>query len=246
MPPLLWFTSSLIAGRSWVAKAVFRGVGYGKFLRSSWGCSGDVRFPEIRCWNWLWVLFGARFVALQFVDVASIGSLRQGQAEEGPKRSPARSPLGAGFPANKASSRLACPVVEAARAGAAGQAKCPRLPPHPLQMPVQPIAGRCGWPEGSGWLDGALVHPGGRVRVVLRGIVCGPAAGDARDGEATPALAAYAAGHPARLRAGSERESPGRKPAHQVRPLVTSSLDHAKLLKTPSSRRTPSEQIPHA
>ncbi len=86
----------------------------------------------------------------------------------------------------------------------------------------------------------------GRVRVVLSGIRRGPAAGDARDGEAAPALVAYAAGHPAQLRAGSERESPGRKPAHQVRPLATSSLDHAELVKTPFSRITPFEKIPHA
>ena len=48
----------------------------------------------------------------------------------------------AGFPANKASSRLACPVAEAARAGAASKAKG-LCPPPPLRIPVQPIAGSC-------------------------------------------------------------------------------------------------------
>ena len=66
-----------------------------------------------------------------FLTVATVAWCSVTRAEEGPKRSPARSPLGAGFPANKASSRLACPVAEAARVGAAGQAKCLRLPPPP-------------------------------------------------------------------------------------------------------------------
>jgi hypothetical protein len=46
------------------------------------------------------------------------------------------------------------------------------------------------------------------------------------------ALAASAAGHLTRLRVGSGRD-PRRKPAPKVRPLTTSSLDHAKLVRTP-------------
>jgi len=74
--------------------------------------------------------------------MASISSWRQGQAEESPKPSPARSRLGERFPVNKASSSLACPVAEAARAGAASKAKG-LCPPPPLRIPVQPIAGSC-------------------------------------------------------------------------------------------------------
>ena len=84
---------------------------------------------------------------------------------------------------------------------------------------------------GAGWSDGSLAHPDQIDR--------SPAAGDAWDGAAAPALAASAAGHPARLRAGHERESHGRKPAHQVSPLATFSQRHAKLMRTHSSGRRP-------
>jgi hypothetical protein len=53
----------------------------------------------------------------------------------------------AAFPANKASSRSALPVAEAARAGAARKAECLRLPPHTWRIPVQPIASLGGRPD---------------------------------------------------------------------------------------------------
>ena len=63
---------------------------------------------------------------------------------------------------------------------------------------------------GAGWFDGSLAHPVRSGRDSLRCICHGPAAGDERDGAAAPALAASAAGHPARLRTGHGRESHGR------------------------------------
>lgn len=190
------------------------------------------------------VLLGERFVALPFVGVASSGSLRQGQAEEGPKRSPARSPLGAGLPANKASSRSGLPVAEAGRAVATGKAECLRLPPH--RMPVQPIAGRCGvarqdlaglmerWSTqvvGSGLsFVASVVARRPETRGMARLLRLWRPTQPATPPDSGPAVGV----------------SPGRKPAPKVRPLATSSLDHAELLKTYSSRRTPFEKIPHA
>ena len=85
-----------------------------------------------------------------------------------------------------------------------------RLPPYPWRMQVQLIAKRCGWhrQEPVGLTD-RWPAQAGRDGITFCGIRRGPAAGDARESAAAPALAASAAGHPCRLRAGHGRQSHG-------------------------------------
>jgi hypothetical protein len=169
----------------------------------------------------------------------------------------ARSPLAAGFPAKKASSRSALPVAEAARAGAASKAEGSA----PAAASANASSTHCrvlwGGQTGSGETHGCDVlgpiragcprwqpsWPGSRRSAGRRG--CSGSAGAGGAGGAAPARPAPAAGHPARLRTGHGRESHGRKPAHQVSPLATFSQRHAKLMRTHSSERTPLDKKPH-
>ena len=95
------------------------------------------------------------------------------------------------------------------RSGRASQVSAPAAAPNASSTHCRAL---WGGQTGSGWFDGALVHPGGRVRVVLpppwHRLWPGPAAGDARDGEtAAPALAGLRSQPPARLRAVNRRGS---------------------------------------
>lgn len=220
---------------------VFRGAVCDKSWRSGRGSSGEIEIHEIRD-PWLElvvVLLGERFVAPSVVERRSLVDRDRAKPRKACERSPARSPLAAGFPATRPAVARLCRL---------------RRPPEP-ERPAKPSVcacrhtrGRCQFnllralgvaQTGAGWFDGSLAHPVRSGRDSLRCICHCPAAGDERDGAAAPALAASAAGHSARLRAANRRESHGRKPAHHVSPLATFSQHHAKLLRTHSTKERP-------